>query len=169
MSTSVEIPPRLIRTVYRKGSGRNRPFEERVDYDNQADKRGVDPEDRHIVGLMGEMAFAIYANIEIDAELVEWTDGGIDFEVSIAGVEHTVDVKTSQKEPYALPVEEGRVKADYYVLGHLEDTTVTFFGAATKEVVLDRDLSETKYDHRNYQVPISSLEPIPDSESIVSV
>lgn len=75
MGPQIEIPPRLVRTVYRKASERNQSFEEREDWDNQAKTWGVDPEDRHVIGLMGEMAFAIYADLEIDTELVGWSDG----------------------------------------------------------------------------------------------
>ena len=169
MGPQIEIPPRLVRTVYRKASERNQSFEERDDWDNQARKWGVDPEDRHVIGLMGEMAFAIYADIKIDTEIVEWSDGGVDFEVSIDGTERTVDVKTSQKEPYALPVKDGHVESEYYVLGHLEERTVTFLGAATKEMVLNRERTKSKYGHYNYEVPVSSLSPVPDSGSIVEM
>lgn len=176
MSTSVEVPPRLVRTVYRKASERNQSFEEREDWDNSARKWGVDPEDRHVIGLLGEMAFAIYADLEIDTELVGWSDGGVDFEVVIEGVERTVDVKTSRKDPYALPVKEWRVESGYYVLAHLESAledmsegvTVNLVGTATEEMILDADRKETKFGHYNYEVPVSSLNPIPDRESIVS-
>ena len=176
MATSVEIPPRLVRTVYRKASERNQSFEEREDWDNSTRTWGVDPEDRHVIGLLGEMAFAIYADLEIDTEQWGWSDGGVDFEVSIEGVERTVDVKTSRKEPYALPVKEWRVDSEYYVLAHLEgtledtleDATVHLIGAATKEMVLDADRKKSNFDHYNHEVPASSLNPIPDSASIVS-
>jgi hypothetical protein len=176
MSTSVEIPPRLVRTVYRKASERNQSFEEREDWDNSTRTWGVDPEDRHVIGLLGEMAFAIYADLEIDTELVRWSDGGVDFEVSIDGVERTVDVKTSRKEPYVLPVKEWRVDSEYYVLAHLEGALedvlegamVHLIGTATKEMVLDADRKKSNFDHNNHEVPVSSLNPIPDSASIVS-
>ena len=168
MSVTVELPPRYARLVRKKAKERNQSFEEFEDWNNQSDTWGVDPEDRHVVGLMGEMAFAIYAELQINTEVVGWTDEGVDFEVTIEGIERTVDIKTSQKEPYALPVKESRVNSDYYVLAHLEGTTVTFLGGATKEVVLDRDPKKSKFGHYNYVVPVSALEPIPDSESIVS-
>ena len=169
MTVSVDVPPRYVRRVREIAKERNQRYEEYVDWDNEANSWGVDPEERHRIGLMGEMAFAIYADLQIDTEIYGWTDDGIDFEAMIEGVEMTVDVKTSQKEPYALPVKEGRVNSDYYVLGHLDGTTVTFLGAATKETVLDRDRTKSKFGHYNYQVPVSELNPVPDSESIVSV
>ena len=170
MTVSIDIPPRNVRQVHRIAKERNQPYEEYEDWDNRSDTWGVNPEDRHVIGLMGEMAFAIYADLQIDTEIYGWTDGGIDFEASIEGVERTVDVKTSQKEPYALPVKEDRVNSDYYVLGHLDGTTVTFLGAATKEMVLAGKRKKSKFgDHYNYLVPVSSLDPIPDSESIVGV
>lgn len=169
MTVSVDVPPRYVRQVREIAKERNQPYEEYEDWDNESDTWGVNPEERHAIGLMGEMAFAIYADLQINTELVGWTDEGVDFEVSIDGVERIVDVKTSQKEPYALPVKEGRVNSDYYVLGHLDGTTVTFLGAATKEMVLDREPKKSKFGHYNYVVPVSALNPIPDSESIVSV
>ncbi|MDB2274847.1 hypothetical protein PM022_09835 [Halorubrum ezzemoulense] len=134
----------------------------------------MEPEDRHVIGLMGEMAFAIYADLEIDAEIMRWSDGGVDFDVSIDGIERTVDVKTSRKEPYALPVKEWRVDSEYYVLAHLEgalepsleDVMVNLVGTATKEMVLDAERKKSNFDHYNYEVPVSSLNPIPDPESI---
>ncbi len=63
MGSQIEIPPRLVRTVYRKASERNQSFEEREDWDNSARTWGVDPEDRHAIGLLGEIAFAIYTDL----------------------------------------------------------------------------------------------------------
>lgn len=169
MTVNVEIPPRYVRLVGEMAKDRNQSFEEYVDWDNESNTWGVNPEERHVIGLMGEMAFAIYADLELNTEIVGWTDDGVDFEVSIEGVERTVDIKTSQEEPYVLPVKEGRVNSDYYVLAHLQGSTVTFLGVATKEVVLDRDRTKSKYGHYNHLVPVSVLEPLPDSDSIVSV
>lgn len=168
MTVTVEILPRYVRLVGRMAIERNQSFEECDDWDNESETWDVKPEDRHTIGLMGEMAFATYADLQLNTEIATWTDDGVDFEVSINGVERTVDIKTSQKEPYVLPVKEGRVNSDYYVLAQLEGATVTFLGAATKEMVLDRERTKSKFGHYNYEVPVSALEPLPDSNSIVS-
>lgn len=112
MTVSVEVPPRYARLVDKIAKERNQSFEEKNGWDNESDTWGVDPNDRHTVGAMGEIAFAIYADLQIDTEVVAWSDGGVDFEASIEGVERTIDVKTSQKEPHALPVKEYRINAD---------------------------------------------------------
>ncbi|WP_280535719.1 hypothetical protein [Halopenitus sp. POP-27] len=169
MTVSVEVPPRYARLADKIAKERNQSFEENNGWDNKSDTWGVDPNDRHTVGAMGEIAFAIYADLQIDTEVVAWSDGGVDFEASIEGVERTIDVKTSQKEPYALPVKEYRVNADYYVLGNLEGRTVTFLGTATKEMVLDGEREQSQFGHYNYLVSVSSLNPMPDSESIVGL
>ena len=169
MPVTVEVPPRYVRRARQLAEERNRSFEENNGWDNESDTWGVDPDDRHTVGVMGEIAFAIYADLQVDTEVVAWSDGGVDFEASIDGVERTIDVKTSQKEPYALPVKEYRVNADYYVLGHLEGRTVTFLGTATKEMVLDGNREQSQFGHDNYLVPVSALNPMPDSDSIVGL
>jgi hypothetical protein len=68
-------------------------------------------------------------------------------------------------------VKEWRVDSEYYVLAHLEgtleDATVHLIGAATKEMVLDADRKKSNFDHYNHEVPVSSLNPIPDRASIV--
>ncbi|QLG50240.1 hypothetical protein [Natrinema halophilum] len=169
MTVSVEVPPRYARLASKIAKERNQSFEENDGWNNESDTWRVDPEERQTVGALGEIAFAIYANLQVDTEVVAWSDGGVDFEASIEGVERTIDVKTSQKDPHALPVKEYRVNADYYVLGHLEGRAVTFLGTATKEMVLNGKRRQSRFDHYNYLVPVSSLNPVPDSESIVGL
>jgi len=169
MTVSVEVPPRYARLASKIAEDRNQSFEENNGWDNESDTWGVDPDDRHTEGAMGKIVFAIYTDLQVDTEVVAWSDGGADFEASIDGVERTIDVKTSQKEPYALPVKEYRVNADYYVLGYLEGRKVTFFGTATKEMILDGQRKQSQFDHYNYLVPVSALNPMPDSASIVGL
>ena len=170
MTVTIDVPPRYIRWAVQMGTKRNRSFEEREGYDNHQDSGGVAPENRHQVGTIGEVAFAIYADLQVNSELVEWSDGGVDFIASIDGVEQTIDVKARQKEPYVFSVKESSVEADLFVLGYLEGTSVKFLGTATKEMVLNGTRKwSVGINEYNYHVPLSSLDPVPNSESIVSL
>jgi hypothetical protein len=116
---------------------------------------------------MGELAFGEYADLTIDANEYRWTDGGTDFDIKYNGNPCTVDVKTANKEPYALFVKQSsNISADYYVQGHLDDLSVTFFGMATGEKVRAQELVDTPYGHQNHEVPIEQLQPIPEPEAL---
>jgi hypothetical protein len=149
---------------------RNQSFEQSKTYNNHEDTWGTEPERRNFVGLMGEFAFAEYADLTVDTSIRERTDGGHDFQIEVAGERRTVDVKTAQKEPSALMVKEYAVNADYYVLGHLDEPTVTFYGGATRESILNGVRKESRqYDHTNYTLGLHSLEPLPDPQDIEQV
>jgi|AntDeeMinimDraft_4_1070355.scaffolds.fasta_scaffold19702_1 hypothetical protein len=167
MSVSIEVPPRYDRLARRTAAERNHSFEENDAWDNDSRTWGVDAEDRNYIGLMGELAFSIYSGLSIDVGTHRWSDGGQDFEATIEGEEVSIDVKTTQKEPFALFVKEWRVDADYYVLGHLDGRTVTFLGGSTQEAVLDGTYSESRFGHYNYQVSVRELDPLPDKEDIL--
>jgi hypothetical protein len=145
---------------------RNNSFEEDNNWDNQQNDYGVDPEERNFVGLMGELAFAKHGGLTVDTEEYEKTDGGEDFNVELDGSYCTLDVKTVQKGPRALFVKEGCASADYYVLGHLDEPRVEFLGMASREQLLSTPLSETPYDHRNHEIPVTDLNPIPEPEAL---
>jgi hypothetical protein len=168
MTVTVDVPPRYVRRAREMGTDRNKSFEEREGYDNHQNTGGEKPESRHQVGMIGEIAFAIYADLQVNSELMEWSDGGVDFKASIDDVEQTIDVKTRQTKPYVFSVKEESVNADLFILGYLEeDTSVTFLGMATKEMVLNGNRKWSQaIEKYNYQVSLSSLEPVPDSESI---
>ena len=170
MPVTIDVPPRRVRSSDTIGTERNRSFEEMKGYDNYQNTGGVDPEDRHQVGALGELAFSIHADLRINAKQKQWSDGGVDFEAYIAGVEQTIDIKTRQKDPDVFAVKEESISADLYVLGHLVgDSSVEFLGMATRERVLNgnRKLSP-KINKYNRILSLSSLDPIPDSEAIES-
>lgn len=73
---------------------------------------GKDYED---VGLAGEWEFGRFSGLFPKTK--PGGDGGVDFELPVV---FTVDVKTSRKGDYLL-VEEGKVKADIYVLAKYQD------------------------------------------------
>jgi len=67
------------------------------------------------IGLAGEWEFGRWCGIFPNTK--PGKDGGYDFELPVV---FTVDVKTSRKGDYLL-VEEGKVKADIYVLVHYQE------------------------------------------------
>lgn len=171
MPIRVKVPPRYIRRARQLAAERNQSFEENESWDNDSDSWGTCPERRNFVGLMGEFAFAEYAGLTVNTSTVEWSDGGYDFDVEWNGERRTVDIKTAQKEPSALMVKEYAVNnADYYVLGHLDDSNVTFYGGASKDSVLNGVRKESyQYGHTNYTLGLHSLEPLPDPDDIVQL
>lgn len=170
MPVRITVPARYVRRARQLATERNQSFEHAEGYDNDAETWGTDPEQRNFVGLMGEFAFAEYADLTVDVSTTEWSDGGYDFEVEMAGNRRTVDVKTAQKEPAALMVKEYAVNADYFVLAHLDEPRVTLYGGATRESVLNGIRKESQaYDHTNYTLSVDSLEPLPDPAEIVQV
>lgn len=169
MATSVTLQGRYVRLARKLAADRNRSFEENDEWDNTIHTFGVEAEERNFRGLMGEFAFAEYADLALDPETYEKSDGGGDFEVEYQGERSTIDVKTAAKEPYALFVKEGGVSADYYLQGYLEDQTVEFLGIASCEQVRASVLKETPRNHRNYEVAIKDLDPIPAAEKLKPV
>lgn len=169
MSVSVEVPPRYVRRARKLAAERNESFEVSESYDNDSDTWGVDPEERNFRGLMGEFAFAEYADLTIDASIRERSDGGYDFRVRLRDNPVTIDVKTASKQPKALMVKEHAVNADYYVLGHLDEPTVTFYGGASKESVLNGIRKESPYGHVNYTLGVDYLDPLPSPDDITQV
>ena len=61
------------------------------------------------------------------------------------------------------------MSADYYIQGHLGGQTVEFLGMAAREDVLSTGLSKTSYDHRNHEIPVEELDPVPDPEALKPV
>ena len=77
------------------------------------------------VGLAGEEAFAARYGYKVDREYAQRGDGGADFSTRLG----SVDVKTYRK-PAHLPVEEGKVRADYYVLARYTEPVGDAAGVA---------------------------------------
>ena len=168
MPDSIDVSPRYVRRARQLATRRNQSFEDDDNWDNDAKTYGVEAKERNFRGLMGELAFGEYADLTVDTEEYERTDGGEDFTMEYEGVSCTFDIKIAQKKPYALFVKEGCVGADYYIQGHLNGQTVNFLGMAARKDVLSTELSETppEYDHRNYEVPVADLQPIPEPEAL---
>lgn len=182
MTITVEVPPRLVRYAFKQGRDRNRSFEERDGY--VIDTYAGNAIRRNIVGTIGELAFAEYADLQIDSDIYEHGDQGVDFSVEIDGRRYTVDIKIRRQEPFAFWVRTDRLHAEYNILGHLQapvdpyrfdwedlDTIaswkVTFLGAATKEELLDAKIVQSDAGHQNYSILVEHLHPIPAPEDII--
>ncbi|MBN1399642.1 MAG: hypothetical protein JXA74_02325, partial [Anaerolineae bacterium] len=73
----------------------------------------------HIVGMLGELAFAEWLGADVDLTHRLMGDAGRDFEVAIDGQAHLVDVKTDTYNGpgvLMLKVPVGEVRSDIYVL-----------------------------------------------------
>lgn len=86
------------------------------------------------IGVLGEIRMEQEIGIPMDDQYHEGGDPGWDFDTPIG----TIDVKTFRK-PYNLPVEIGKIKARYYVLAGVSDTTINLIGWATRTQILYAD------------------------------
>jgi hypothetical protein len=166
---TVQLEERDSHIAQREAKKRLRSFKEDPDWDLEKRSFGVPAFDREYAGVMGELAFAQYAGLSIDANEYRRTDQGEDFYVEYQSTRCTIDVKAANKEPYALMIKEGTVSADYYVQGHLDDLTVISYGMATSEEVRAQELVDTPYEHRNYEIPVEELDPIPEPQALTPV
>jgi len=169
MSVNVKIPPRYVRTAKRIARERNQSSNRNKDSDDW----GVDPEYRNFIGALGELAFALYADLQINSGVYLGGDKGYDFRARIHGDDVTVDIKTRQSEPHALWVKEDEVSADYYVLGYLREPEqqsdyreVELLGGAPRDQLLNARKIRSDHGHENYSILIEDLDPIPDPSAI---
>ena len=95
-----------------------------------------DPNVENVIGVRGEFAFARAFALHIDEQIRPAGDNGVDFRVTIAGREITIDVKTAQRAPYLLVKEHdiGRC-ADWIVLACFDRGAVSFIGWETRAVM----------------------------------
>lgn len=114
------------------------------------------------------MAFAIFADLQIDTRTGQWTDGGCDFDVLIGGARRRIDIKTAQNEPYALMVKADSKPADYYVLAHADGNTVELIGGAPRTAVEDGQYRHSENGHYNDVLPVAILDPLPEPETVTS-
>jgi len=168
-TVTVQLENRDRVLAKRDAKKRIKSFEEDPNWDLEKKSFGVEALDREYTGVMGEFAFSEYADLTIDGNEYRKTDPNDDFYVEYNGSRCTIDIKTANKKPYALMVKEGTVSADYYVQGHLDGLVVTFYGMASGEEVRAQDLVGTPYDHRNYEIAIEELDPIPEPEALTPV
>lgn len=158
MPTTVTLSPRIQRQA--ECLGQQRVMSDRRLYGRSEEDLSGDPATRHIIGVLGELAFATYYGLEINSE-DDKPDPGYDFLVEIDGERTKVDVKTIQYEGGYLPVDVESVQADLYVLSYVSDPDsieVHLLGSASRETVLNSPTKPGPQSHNQiFQVQQSAL------------
>jgi len=99
-----------------------------------------DPNVEDIMGVAGELAFAMRYNLEVDEEVRPEGDGHVDFWVKINDRMVSIDVKVARK-PVNLLIKKWEINdmADIAVLGHYKDkgdiAAIEFLGWETKDIM----------------------------------
>lgn len=169
MPTTVSLSPRIQRQAERLARGRITPAEERTVYVQAEEELSESPLSRHIIGALGEFAFATHYELEVDSD-DQWTDPGYDFLVEVTGEPVKIDVKTTRYRDGSLLVPTDRVKADWYIVAYVPDaeaTDVELLGGASSTVVLESPtVSSPVGGWENHAVPQAKLLPLPDRGSV---
>ena len=111
-----------------------------------------------IVGVFGEIEFALQAGLPLPLDQNILSDGGVDF---VAPLRFTVDVKTARKA-FNLIQEVGKIAADIYVLAEFDGESERArlvgweWGAALRQAPT-RDFGHGIVNH---YIPASSLRPM---------
>jgi hypothetical protein len=111
--------------------------------------------DYEVVGLAGEEAFAAFSGLEVDTEDRPEGDDGADFTVPLR-----IDVKTARKA-FNLIVEEGKVRADVYVLAEYDDEHGTrLIGWEWGQEVSQAPCKDFGFAIVSHYIPATSLRPM---------
>lgn|SRR5258708_11901480 len=105
------------------------------------------------VGVLGELAFAQIAGLEIDSNTYKGGDNGVDFVVPL-----TIDVKTARK-PFNLIVEEGKVKSLIYILYGMVDKPYPV-GWEWGINIKNAPTKDFGYGVINHYIPAQQLKPV---------
>jgi hypothetical protein len=110
-----------------------------------------------VVGLAGEVALAAYLGLAVDLSERPAGDGGVDATSPLG----SIDVKTARK-PYHLLVEQGKVRADFYVLaGYFDDVErADLIGWASRGAILIAPTRNFGYGVTSHYIPATRLKPM---------
>lgn len=127
------------------------------------------PFTRHLIGILGELAFAEHYDLQINSNN-SWTDPGYDFLVKKEGDESQIEIKTTRFEGGDLFIPVGDHESDYYILTYVPDCEsldVQLLGGASGDMVANSPTEESEfYEKGNYSLKQHRLEDIPDQETI---
>lgn len=174
MTKIVSIPPRQVRWARKQADARNEFYENETKYN---DERDGDPVDDNFVGLLGELGFAIYYDLQVDAEIHDISDGGDDFDVALGGEELSVDIKGRRKRPDRFWVKEKSLTADYFVLAHVvqpddnslnEGWEVELIGGTSNATFQDATRVRSDLGFWNRSIFVGDLDTLPEPGSVTS-
>ena len=167
MPVTVPLSPRLHRQAERIARERG-PSDPQV-HGKAVKEPARNPRRDHIIGVLGELGFASYYDLEINASSNQ-PDSGYDFLVEIDGEQIKVDVKTTQYENGYLPVESDSVQADLYISAHVpnaESFKIRLLGGAPRDIILDSPKQSAEVgDGEYYRVRQPDLSPLPAKSSV---
>jgi len=131
----------------------------RKDLHNPIKQQDALIEDKDPMGMLGEMAFALITGHAVDLEQRIEGDEGYDF---IVPLKFTIDVKTTAKteKSHNLMVQEGKVKADIYVLAMVENDMPDFVGWAWGKQVKAAPTRDFRAGYQSHYIPIDNLSPM---------
>lgn len=121
---------------------------------------------RHLIGLLGECAVAKFYSLSIDSDVYQFGDDGIDLEL----YDESIDVKTTATTALDLPEllvrADKTLQSDIYVRAHVVNwdetgARVRIIGAASQEVVKNREPQRHPGSTKNYVVTPRELDLLP--------
>lgn len=118
--------------------------------------------DAHTTGAVGEIAYAIQYDEQVDESIYAYGDGGRDFTAGPIEID-TKNTRTHIDRPaLVVPVEPEPTADVYFLLHQIGEQTVRIVGFATIATVMDREPVPKPGDTLNYVVPQDELWLPPD-------
>jgi hypothetical protein len=152
---SIELTDEEMSEVKQIARARNESYQSGKTYDsNYTDDAGVD---HHIRGVTAEYGLALlYDESEIDRDVYEQGDDGVDAQLRLDGGLLDVDIKASSYENCWLLVKQSydHTNADAYITSYIDGQAVELTGFAFNSEIIDESMLEPSpssyHDHQNY-------------------
>jgi hypothetical protein len=169
MTVSVTLKPRQYRVAENLAKERAAHRDGRTVYGRDDNDVGEEPYKDHLIGLLGEFAFAQYYGLKINTE-TSWTDPGYDFLAKLNSELTKIEIRTTTYESGNLLVPVSTTTPDYYVLGHvpnIEAHEVRLIGGCSADRLYQSPTEPSeRYDEPNYSLAQSGLDELPDPSAI---
>jgi hypothetical protein len=129
-----------------------------------------DPALEDTLGVMAEIAFAKWSNLNPDLSEKIHGDGCKDFEFQIKNRVLTIDIKAARK-PFNLLLKEQDAKrsADILVLCGIDENAVKFMGWEHKSIMLIMPKKDFGYGYINYYRHSSQLRPMGQLKNLLEM